>query len=133
VGQLSYVKSNFLTTNNWLTQGQPGGTGAYYQVADGTGPFKLEFDYLLKTNDEPPAYILVKQSGWEVNYIGRTNYVLETGDSRYSFVNTGVWTGVETGYVNNATGTFCEFFVEYLLCSTEADIFVASVDGYLIM
>lgn len=58
----------------------------------------------------------MKQTGWEVNYSGRTTYVFETGDTRYSAVNTAVYVGVETGYVINGTKTYCEhppfWFVE---------------------
>lgn len=68
--------------------------------------YKLDLEYLLVTNDEPKASILVKQSGWEVDYVGRTQYVFETGDKRYLGLNSGVWTGVETGYVVNSTGTY---------------------------
>ena len=92
----------------YLTAEQPGGTASFLQVKNGTGPYKLEIEYLLKTNDKPPAYVLVKQTGWEVNFVGRTNYVMESGDARYSAVNTGVWVGIETAYVSNATGIFCE-------------------------
>lgn len=90
-----------------LMKSQPGGTASYYQLSEPV--YKLEFEYLLKTADSPPAYILVKQKGWEVDFVGRTQYALETGDARYSGLNTGVWTGVEVSYVVNATGTFCEF------------------------
>ena len=40
--------------------------------------------------------------------MGRTNYVFEIGDSRYSAVNTGVYIGVETAYAANETGTYCK-------------------------
>jgi len=42
------------------------------------------------------------------NFVGRTNYVFEIGDSRYSAVNTGVYIGVETAYAANETGTYCK-------------------------
>jgi len=87
---------------------QSGGSGTYHQAFSGAGPYKLEFEYLLKTDEKVPAYILVKQKGWEVNFVGRTAYVLESGDARYAALNTGVYIGVETSYVANATGTFCE-------------------------
>lgn len=100
-----------LSITLYLIPQQPGGTTTFLQVENGTGPYKLEVEYLLKTNDKPPAYVLVKQTGWEVNFVGRTNYEMQSGDARYSAVNTGVWVGVETAYVSNATGTFCEWIV----------------------
>lgn len=92
-----------------LTCRTQSGSTTYYQVSKGTGPYKLQLEYLLKTSDLEPAYILVKQVGWEVNFVGRTTYVFETGDPRYIALNTGVHIGVETGYVMNGTGTYCEF------------------------
>ena len=84
------------------------GVADFIQTANGTGPYKLGFEYLLKTSEDPPANIVVRQSGWEVKFVGRTTYDFETGDARYSFINTGVYVGVETGYVMNGTTTYCE-------------------------
>ena len=71
-------------------------------------------NYLLQTNDEPPAFISVKSSGWRTgskeilekiddpaqadgvnanSYKFRLNVELETGDERYAFVNTLMWVG----------------------------------------
>jgi hypothetical protein len=106
---LNVVGGSFCAKWNNGTSGtiQPGGTASYYQLSEHV--YQIEFEYLLKTVDSPPAYILVKQKGWEVDFIGRTQYALETGDARYSGLNTGVWTGVETVYATNTTGTFCKF------------------------
>ncbi|KAK0101216.1 hypothetical protein ONS95_012802 [Cadophora gregata] len=82
------------------------GVANYYQTANGTGPYKLELEYLIQTSEIPPASIVVKQTGWEVNFVGRTTYVFETGDSKYSFINSGVYIGVETAYVVNGTSTY---------------------------
>jgi hypothetical protein len=70
--------------------------------------------YLLQTNDEPPAFISVKSTGWRTgprdvleklndpmqadtisasSYKFRLNVELETGDERYGFLNTGMWVG----------------------------------------
>lgn len=69
---------------------------------------------MLQTSDEPPAYIIVKTSGWvtgakdvldKVNdpnmadainpntYKYRVNLSMETGDERYAFLNTLMWIG----------------------------------------
>ena len=85
------------------------GVADFIQTANGTGPYKLGFEYLLQTFETPPATIVVRQSGWEVNFVGRTTYAFETGDARYSFINTGVYVGVETGFEMNGTTTYCEF------------------------
>ena len=75
---------------------------------------QLAANYLLQTNDEPPAFISVKTSGWRTgppeileklqdpaqadgvnptSYKFRLNLELESGDDRYSFVNTLLWIG----------------------------------------
>ncbi|KAJ5042367.1 uncharacterized protein L3040_004916 [Drepanopeziza brunnea f. sp. 'multigermtubi'] len=102
--------------NGGVTGTVASGLASYYQTANGTGHiYKLSFEYLLTTNESPPAAILVKQSGWEVNYVGRTTYAFETGNPRYAFVNSGVYVGVETGYAVNGTKTY------------------SSVDGYTLV
>ena len=71
-------------------------------------------NYLLQTNDEPPAFICVKTFGWRTGakdvleklqdpvaadtvnpntYKFRINIELETGDERYTFLNTCMWVG----------------------------------------
>jgi Protein of unknown function (DUF3237) len=75
---------------------------------------RLSASYLLQTNEEPPAFICVKTSGWRTgsrdvleklqdpaqadginpnSYKFRLNIELETGDERYLFVNTLMWVG----------------------------------------
>lgn len=70
--------------------------------------------YLLQTNDDPPAFITVNQSGWRTGekailekledpmqadtinpntYKFRLNVELETGDERYAFLNSCMWVG----------------------------------------
>lgn len=74
----------------------------------------LRANYMLQTADEPPAYIVVKTEGWltgakdvldKVNdptsadginptsYKYRINLSMETGDERYTFLNTLMWIG----------------------------------------
>jgi hypothetical protein len=81
-------------------------------------------NYLLQTNDDPPAYIAVKSSGWRTGpkdvlekladpmladtinantYKFRLNVELETGDERYAFLNTCMWVG--SGCRRGAEGT----------------------------
>ncbi|CAL3962735.1 unnamed protein product [Diplocarpon coronariae] len=103
------------TWNGGVTGTVVSGVASYYRTANGSGPYKIDFQYFLKTSESPPASFLVKQFGWEVSRVGRTTYVFETGDARYSTVNTGVYIGVETGYVVNNTKTY------------------SSVDGYTLV
>ena len=70
--------------------------------------------YLLQTHDHPPAYISVKAEGWRVgprdilekledaavadevdpkSYSFRLFVHMETGDTRYLHLNTGMWVG----------------------------------------
>ncbi|KAB8345942.1 hypothetical protein FH972_022994 [Carpinus fangiana] len=72
----------------------------------------LETNYLLKTDDTDPAYITVKTTGWRTgdketlqklldpqlanevsphDYKFRLYVRMESGDARYSFVNTSMW------------------------------------------
>ena len=74
----------------------------------------MKANYLLQTADDPPAFIAAKTTGWltgakevleklsdpqhadSINpntYKYRINISLETGDDRYSFVNTVMWVG----------------------------------------
>jgi hypothetical protein len=69
--------------------------------------------YLLQTNDDPPAYITAKHKGWRTGpkdvlerlsdptvadtvpagqYKFRMTVEFETGDERYAFLNTCLWT-----------------------------------------
>ncbi|EXJ80232.1 hypothetical protein A1O1_08374 [Capronia coronata CBS 617.96] len=75
---------------------------------------RIDADYLLQTNDEPPAYITARSKGWRTGnkevlerlnepsvadtlpanqYKFRISVELETGDERYAFVNTCMWMG----------------------------------------
>ncbi|KAH7378174.1 hypothetical protein BKA64DRAFT_750544 [Cadophora sp. MPI-SDFR-AT-0126] len=92
--------------NGGVTGTVVSGVANYYQTANGTSPYKLGFEYLLQTAEYPPASIVVRQAGWEVNFVGRTTYGFETGDAKYRGINTGVYIGVETGYVVNGTTTY---------------------------
>ncbi|KAI9739198.1 MAG: hypothetical protein M1834_007411 [Cirrosporium novae-zelandiae] len=90
----------------------PGGQDAQLVVKDLAT--HLEAKYLLQTSDDPPAFILVKTNGWRTgpkevlerlldpeqadsvspgDYKFRLTVSLETGDERYSFLNTGMWVG----------------------------------------
>ncbi|CAD6591545.1 MAG: hypothetical protein ASARMPREDX12_005218 [Alectoria sarmentosa] len=74
----------------------------------------LDSSYLLQTHDHPPAYISVRNEGWRVgprdtleklddpaqadevdpkSYSFRLYIHMETGDSRYLHLNTGMWIG----------------------------------------
>ncbi|RMZ86071.1 hypothetical protein DV737_g161, partial [Chaetothyriales sp. CBS 132003] len=75
---------------------------------------RMDANYLLQTQDDPPAYIKVKSQGWRTGarevlekladpavadttpptqYKFRIVVELESGDERYSFLNTGMWVG----------------------------------------
>ncbi|EER29891.1 hypothetical protein CPC735_012090 [Coccidioides posadasii C735 delta SOWgp] len=90
----------------------PGGQDSQVTVKELATSIRSTF--LLQTADEPPAYIAVKTNGWltgakEVleklqdptvadtinpsTYKYRVNISMETGDERYSFVNTVMWVG----------------------------------------
>ncbi|KAK2804929.1 hypothetical protein FQN50_006439 [Emmonsiellopsis sp. PD_5] len=90
----------------------PGGQDSQVVVKELSTHIKA--NYLLQTGDEPPAFIVVKTTGWltgakdvlekvadpnmadSVNpntYKYRVNISLETGDERYAFVNTVMWVG----------------------------------------
>lgn len=64
---------------------------------NGTGAVWLDTNYLLKTDDEDPAYILIKTNGW-----AKTNWrlfiKLETGDARYYDLNYEMWVAGLTGH-----------------------------------
>ncbi|KAL2419310.1 hypothetical protein ABEF95_010174 [Exophiala dermatitidis] len=75
---------------------------------------RIDADYLLQTNDDPPAFIKAKSRGWRTGpkdvlerlndasvadtlpanqYKFRISVELETGDERYAFLNTCLWMG----------------------------------------
>lgn len=91
---------------------QPGGQDTQIVTKDSTT--NLRANYMLQTADEPPAFIIVKTEGWltgakdvleKVNdpsvadginpssYKYRVNLSMETGDERYTFLNTLMWVG----------------------------------------
>ncbi|KAJ5698985.1 hypothetical protein N7462_000990 [Penicillium macrosclerotiorum] len=90
----------------------PGGQDTQIVTKDSTT--NLRASYMLQTADEPPAFIIVKAEGWltgakdvleKVNdsamadgvnpssYKYRINLSMETGDERYTFLNTLMWIG----------------------------------------
>lgn len=93
--------------------------------------------YLLQTNDEPPAFITVNQSGWRTGekavlekledpmqadtinpntYKFRLNVELETGDERYAFLNSCMWVG--SGCRRGAEGTKTPYPCDAALTAT---------------
>ncbi|PTU18857.1 hypothetical protein P175DRAFT_0335988 [Aspergillus ochraceoroseus IBT 24754] len=87
----------------------PGGQDSQVMTKDSTS---LRANFVFQTADEPPAYIVVKTTGWltgakdvldKVNdpgmadsinpnsYKYRVNLSMETGDDRYTFLNTLMW------------------------------------------
>ncbi|KAJ5612241.1 hypothetical protein N7510_005435 [Penicillium lagena] len=90
----------------------PGGQDTQVVTKDATT--NLRASYMLQTADEPPAFIIVRTEGWltgakdvleKVNdpgmadgvnpstYKYRINLSMETGDERYTFLNTLMWIG----------------------------------------
>jgi len=95
-----------------LTLLQPGGQDNQLVVKDLST--RIDATYLLQTNDEPAAYITARSKGWHTGpkdllerlndpqtadtipanqYKFRISLELETGDERYSFLNTYLWVG----------------------------------------
>lgn len=91
---------------------QPGGQDKQLVAPDLST--HLDSSYLLQTHDHPPAYISVKTEGWRVGprdtleklddptqadevdpktYSFRLYIHMETGDTRYLHLNTGMWIG----------------------------------------
>ena len=91
---------------------QPGGQDKQLVAPDLST--HLDSTYLLQTHDHPPAYISVRNEGWRVGprdtleklddptqadevdpktYSFRLYIHMETGDSRYLHLNTGMWIG----------------------------------------
>ncbi|KAL4805902.1 hypothetical protein BDV18DRAFT_140141 [Aspergillus unguis] len=87
----------------------PGGQDSQVMTKDSTS---LRANFLLQTADDPPAFIVVKNSGWltgardvldklsdpsmadginPTSYKYRVNLTMETGDERYTFLNTLMW------------------------------------------
>lgn len=106
-----------------LTFFQPGGQDSQLIVKDLAT--QVSARYLLQTNDDPPAFITVNQSGWRTGekailekledptqadtinpntYKFRLNVELETGDERYAFLNSCMWVG--SGCRRGAEGVF---------------------------
>lgn len=91
----------------------PGGQDAQVTHKDYTT--SLNANFLIQTNDDPPAFIQVHYKGWWTGardvmekmhtdpeeadtqpanqYKFRVNIDLETGDDRYSFLSNGMWLG----------------------------------------
>ncbi|KAJ5110047.1 hypothetical protein N7532_002692 [Penicillium argentinense] len=90
----------------------PGGQDTQVVTKDATT--NIRANYMLQTADDPPAFIIVKAEGWltgakdvleKVNdssmadginpssYKYRINLGMETGDERYTFLNTLMWIG----------------------------------------
>lgn len=63
-------------------------------IANGTW---LDTNYLLTTDDEVPAHLLIRTSGWSTAESWRLYIKIETGDERYFFLNTRMWVGALTG------------------------------------
>lgn len=75
-------------------------------MANGEGPTWLDTNYLLKTDDEEPAYILIRTSGW-VTDTWRLFIKLETGDSRYYDLNFEMWVaGLTSSGTNGSYGEY---------------------------
>lgn len=91
---------------------QPGGQDKQLVAPDLST--HLDASYLLQTHDHPPAYISVRNEGWRVGprdtleklddpaqadevdpktYSFRLYIHMETGDTRYLHLNTGMWIG----------------------------------------
>ncbi|CEL01861.1 hypothetical protein ASPCAL01437 [Aspergillus calidoustus] len=87
----------------------PGGQDSQVMTKDSTS---MRANFLLQTADEPPAFIVVKTNGWLTgakdvldklgdptmadginpnSYKYRVNLSMETGDDRYTFLNTLMW------------------------------------------
>jgi hypothetical protein len=109
-----------------LTRKQPGGQDTQFVTIDSTT--NLRANYTLQTADEPPAFIVVKSEGWltgakdvlEIvndpsaadginpsSYKYRVNLSMETGDERYTFLNTLMWLG--SGCRRGQEGDFINF------------------------
>jgi hypothetical protein len=91
---------------------QPGGQDTQIVTKDSTT--NLRANYILQTVDDPPAFIIVRTEGWLTgakdvlekvidsnmadgvnpgSYKYRVNLSMETGDERYTFLNSLMWIG----------------------------------------
>ncbi|KAL1970212.1 hypothetical protein VTN77DRAFT_5372 [Rasamsonia byssochlamydoides] len=119
VGQSNYGQRDWISFVGGQWAGRwgkgvvlPGGQSSELTVKDMAT--QVNANYVLQTADENPAYIVVKSSGWltgakdvleklndptiadtinPTTYKYRITMSMETGDERYSFVNTVMWVG----------------------------------------
>lgn len=101
---------------HWAAQWGAGSveTGQDSQLVTSDLSTRVETSYLLKTDDQTPAYIVAKTQGWRTGpretleklfdpelartvpakeYSFRLYVSLETGDERYGFLNQAMWIG----------------------------------------
>lgn len=111
---------------------QPGGQDSQLVAPDLST--HLDATYLLQTHDHPPAFISVKSEGWRVgpreilekledpavadevdpkSYCFRLFVHMETGDTRYLHLNTGMWVG--SGVRRGTEGMSCSMLFPPLL------------------
>lgn len=114
---------------------QPGGQDKQLVAPDLST--HLDSSYLLQTHDHPPAYISVRNEGWRVGpretleklddpaqadevdpktYSFRLYIHMETGDSRYLHLNTGMWIG--SGIRRGTEGMYHQMLLSWKLTST---------------
>lgn len=119
VGQSEWGQRNWISFSGgrWTAKWgrgtiEPGGQDS--QLVTSNYSTRIETNYLLKTDDEEPAYICIKTHGWRTgprevlsalmdparadavdpeSYTFRLFVDMETGDDRYRFVNTTMWIG----------------------------------------
>lgn len=110
---------------------QPGGQDSQLVAPDLST--HSDATYILQTHDHPPAFISVKSQGWRVgpreilekledpavadevdpkSYCFRLFVSMETGDTRYLHLNTGMWVG---GGVRRGTEGMCSDFLQCIL------------------
>lgn len=118
---------------------QPGGQDSQIVLPDSLHTF-VSTNYLLRTNDQQPAFIVVQTSGWRTGprevmerlfdptkagdvdpseYSFRLSIKLETGDERYKdLVNSGMWIG--SGARTGSEGQFITLNeIDILLTSSQ--------------
>lgn len=127
-----FLQSNRISTTTLLLEYggvlircmQPGGQDSQLVAPDLST--HLDATYLLQTHDHPPAFISVKTEGWRVgpreilekledpavadevdpkSYCFRLFVHMETGDTRYLHLNTGMWVG--SGVRRGTEGMSC--------------------------
>jgi hypothetical protein len=119
VGRSEWGQRNWIsfTGGRWIAKWgrgtvEPGGQDS--QLVTSNYSTRIETSYLLKTDDEVPAYFCIKTQGWRTGppevlealmdparadavdpetYSFRLFVDMETGDDRYRFVNTAMWVG----------------------------------------